>query len=166
MLKGWHCHNCCAACNCTLVCQLDDRNQTHFALDTQLNKVRPSSFTWSCRYPGGGGRGDRSERRRGRGRGQAGNADFNRDSRGGYDRSGRPRDNYPLRTPPGLGAPPAYGQQQQYEEYDEYEEAGDYGEPNIYAPQTYDAPYGVYGSALGTAAASGGAYGQYGSYMG
>ncbi|KAA6421393.1 MAG: hypothetical protein FRX49_08670 [Trebouxia sp. A1-2] len=32
--------------------------------------------------------------------------------------------------------------------------------------ETYDAPYGVYGSALGTAAASGGPYGQYGSYMG
>ncbi len=57
-------------------------------------------------------------------------------------------------------------QQQQYEEYDEYDEAGGYEEPDIYAPQTYDAPYGVYGSALGTAAASGGPYGQYGSYMG
>ncbi len=57
-------------------------------------------------------------------------------------------------------------QQQQYEEYDEYDEAGGYEEPDIYPPQTYDAPYGVYGSALGTAAASGGPYGQYGSYMG
>ncbi|KAL0040919.1 hypothetical protein WJX79_010031 [Trebouxia sp. C0005] len=121
------------------------------------------------RYSGAGGRGERSERRRGRGRGgpQHGAADFNR---GAYDRSNRPRDSYPVRPPPGLAAPPMFAQfqqqQQQYEEYDEYDEAGGYEEPDIYAPQTYDAPYGVYGSALGTAAASGGPYGQYGSYMG
>ena len=124
------------------------------------------------RYSGGGGRGDRSERKahgRGRAGQQPGSADFPRDTRGGYDRSGRPRE-YPARPPPGL-APPGYGQfqqqqQQQYDEYDEYEEAGAYEEPNIYAPQAYDAPYGVYGSALGTAAIPRCAYGQYGSYMG
>lgn len=119
------------------------------------------------RYSGGGGRGERSDRRqRVRGRGSA---DFSRDTRNAYDRAGRPSNNYAARPPPGLAPPAAYNQyqpQQQFEEYDEYEEAGGYEEPNIYAPQAYDAPYGVYGSALGTAAAAAGAYGQYGSYMG
>ena len=111
-----------------------------------------------------GGRGERGNRRNsGRGRGSN---NFDRDNRGGYDRPNRSRDNY-IRTPPGL-APPGYGhvqQSQQYDEYEDYNEGGSY-EENIYAPQAYDAPYGVYGSALGTAAGSGGVYGQYSSYMG
>ena len=54
--------------------------------------------------------------------------------------------------------------QSHYQEEYVYDEEGGYEEPNIYAPQAYDAPYGVYGSALGAAAVGQGAYGQYGSY--
>ena len=60
-----------------------------------------------------------------------------------------------------------YGQYQQppyQEEYEEYEEGNGYEEPNIYAPQAYDGPYGVYGSALGAGTVGQGVYGQYGSY--
>lgn len=114
----------------------------------------------------GGGRGDRGNRRRGRGRGGH-QPDIGRDGRPGFDRSARPRDNY-VRPPPGLPAPQMFAQypQPQYqEEYDGYDdEGGAYEEPNIYAPQAYDAPYGVYGSAVGAAAVGQGVYGQYGSY--
>lgn len=117
------------------------------------------------RYPGGG-RGDRGDRRRGRGRGGHQPEAFGRDARAGFDRPARPRDNY-TRPPPGLPIPQMFGQfpQQQYQEdYDEYDEGGGYEEANIYAPQAYDGPYGVYGSALGAGAVGQGAYGQYGSY--
>ena len=119
-----------------------------------------------CYRYSGGGRGERGDRRRGRGRGGH-QPDFGRDPGTGFDRSARPRDSY-VRPPPGLPTPQMFAQfpQPQYQEEYEYDEEGGYEEPNIYAPQAYDAPYGVYGSALGAAAPAGqGPYGQYGAYV-
>lgn len=65
--------------------------------------------------------------------------------------------------------PPVYAQyqqpQQQYDdgEYEEYEEMSAY-DASVYQPASFDAPYGVYGSALGSGLIGKAPYGQYGSY--
>ena len=117
-----------------------------------------------------GGRGFGNERKRGRGRGnqQPNRAMDHRDSRNSYDRRSGGREGYVARPPPGL-MPPVYAQYAQQEpqyddgEYEEYEEASAY-DSSVYQPASYDAPYGVYGSAVGSAMVGRVPYGQYGSY--
>lgn len=115
-----------------------------------------------------GGRGVGNERKRGRGRGNQRNLDH-RDSRNSFDRRSGGRDSYMGRPPPGL-VQPVYGQyvqqEQQYDDgdYEEYTEEASAYDSSVYQPASYDAPYGVYGSALGSAMVAKTPYGQYGSY--